>query len=71
MNVCPRCHNDKEELIKSRRNDIQICTMCGNEEALIDWYNANGKPGMIPGEVMLRETHFLNKMFSARSKTEK
>lgn len=71
MNVCPRCHNDIELKGRSRRVDAYLCGICLDEEALIDWYKAKQRAGEIPGEVMKRETDFLNKQVSARSKTEK
>lgn len=65
--VCPRCFSDyTEDSAISRRDNITgICSVCGNEEALIDWFNHKQRWSEIPGEVMEREDRL------ARSLTKK
>jgi len=64
IKICPRCHGEySHRNTKSRRlRTIPICPKCLDEEALIDWYQKEERASEIPGEIMERETEFLNKI---------
>jgi len=64
MIVCPRCEAEfSVDGVKSKRhNQFIICKVCGLEESMIDWYRIKQLDDQIPGEVMQRETVFVNKI---------
>lgn len=64
MSVCPRCEADfSVDGVKSKRhNQYIICKVCGLEESMVDWFRIKQADDQIPGEVMERETNFVNKI---------
>ena len=71
MIVCPRClsdHSDHSVLTKLD-NKTEICKVCSLEESMIEWYNIKQRSSEIPGDVMLRETEFTNKLFQKPAKS--
>jgi len=69
-NICQRCQIEySNRNTKSRRDlNISICPNCCDEEAMIDWYQRQQRSSEIPGEVMERETEFLNKLTKGKLK---